>query len=159
MQPHQISSRHRGTVQCGALGHLQEGYQRPETGSRQSLTHEHHCIWGHLISFVGTVLLWVWWEDFNCSVDCKLVGRQDTCQLLGRNARQGMRTVSYLDNNHLNKPQTGGAPVYAAEELGLLTMQEITKTFSTVFEGVCWLSACAISHDTLPPVQHVPRQV
>ena len=50
MQPHQVSSRHRGTVQCGALGHLQEGYQRPETGSRQSLTHEHHCIWGHLIS-------------------------------------------------------------------------------------------------------------
>ena len=85
----------------------------------------------------------MWWEDFNCSVARKLVGRQDTCQLLGRNARQGMRTVSYLDNNHLNKPQTGGAPVYAAEELGLLTMQEITKTFSTVFEGVCWLSACA----------------
>ena len=116
-----------------------------------SLAHvspSHTNITGTSFPFVGTVLLWVWWEDFNCSVDCKLVGRQDTCQLLGRNARQGMRTVSYLDNNHLNKPQTGGAPVYTAEELGLLTMQEITKTFSTVFEGVCWSSACAISHST-----------
>ena len=64
-----------------------------------------------------------------------------------------MRTVSYLDNNHLNKPQTGGAPVYAVEDLGLLTMQEITKKFHTVFGG--HLQVIRLN-DTIPPVQHVP---
>ena len=76
---------------------------------------------GTTLPVVSTVLLRVWRGDYRCLLDCKLVDRTDILPLLGRKACLGMKIVSYLDNDELNKPETGGAPVYVIDEPGPLS--------------------------------------
>ena len=50
-----------------------------------------------------------------------------------------MGIMSYLDNDHLNKPQTLGAPVHSVAEPRPLTAEEIMEKYSTVFSEVVGL--------------------
>ena len=68
---------------------------------------------GNTLPVIETVLLQVWRGYYRCRLDCKLVDRSDIRPLLGRKACIGMKIVTYLDNDKLNKPNTGNAPVYA----------------------------------------------
>ena len=43
--------------------------------------------------------------------------------------------IIYLDNDQLNKPQTGGAPVYAVEEPSSPSVQHLIKQYPSVFGG------------------------
>ena len=61
----------------------------------------------------------------HCLLECKLVDRPDIGPLLGQKAWVGMKIVSYLDNDKINKPETGGAPVYALEEGKPLSIQQL----------------------------------
>ena len=117
---------------------------------------------GTTLPVVGTVLLRVWRGKYHCLLDCKLVDRSDIRPLLGRRACTGMKIVSYLDNDALNKPQTGGAPVYSIEQSGPLSVEQLIELYPKVFgEGVGQLEGhYHIRLDpSIPPVQHPPRRV
>lgn len=90
---------------------------------------------GTTLPVVGTTLLRVSRGDFNGQLNCKLVDRQDIRPLLGRKACVGMKIVSYLDNDQLNKPNTGNSPVYAVEETGLSTIKQLINSYPTVFDA------------------------
>ena len=85
------------------------------------------------LQVIGTVVLLVWRGVFHCRLDCKLVDRMDICPLLGRKACLGMKIVSYLDNDALNKPETGNVPVYMISETGPITREELIKQYPMVF--------------------------
>ena len=107
---------------------------------------------GTTLPVVGTVLLRVWRGDYHCLLNCKLVDRTDIRPLLGL----GMKIVSYLDN----KPQTGGAPVYAIGEPGPLSIQQLMEQYPTVFgEGVGELDGHyhITLDESVAPIQHAPR--
>ena len=82
---------------------------------------------GNTSPVIGTVLLQVWRGNYRRRLDCKLVDRSDIRPLLGRKACIGMKIVTYLDNDKLNKPNTGNAPVYALESPGLMTKEQLAK--------------------------------
>ena len=63
-----------------------------------------------------------------------------------------MNIISYLDNDQLSKPQSGGAPVYAVEEPR--TNQEVPISVGRL-QGLYNIRL----DDTVPPVQHPPRRV
>ena len=90
---------------------------------------------GTTLPVVGTVLLRVWRGDFHCRLDWKLVDRLDIRPLLGRKAYLGMRIVSYIDNDQLNRPQTGDAAAYAVEGPVPLSTEQLIKKFPDVFSG------------------------
>lgn len=64
---------------------------------------------------VGSVQLRVWREGHHCKLDCKLVDCDKIWPLLGRKACLGMNIIAYLDNDSINKPNTGNAAVFALE--------------------------------------------
>jgi hypothetical protein len=73
-----------------------------------------------------------------------------------------MKIVSYLDNDHLNKPNTGNSRVYTVEEAGLLAVKQLIDEYPAVFsEGVGRLEGqYQIRLDpSIPSVQHPPRRV
>ena len=76
-----------------------------------------------------------------------------------------MNIVSYLDNDEMNKPNTGAAPVYAAhdrEPQKPVTKEQLLAKYPNVFaDGVGKLDGeYHIRLDnTVDPVQHAPRQV
>ena len=69
---------------------------------------------GSKLQVMGNVRITVWHDDFKCQLDCKLVDNNTIYPLLGRKICVGMRIIEYMDNDHLNKPQT--APVYSLEK-------------------------------------------
>ena len=70
---------------------------------------------GATLPVVGKVIIRVWRGDFRCKLDCKLVDSMNIRPLLGRKACLGMKLVSYLDNDELNKPETKGTAVFTLE--------------------------------------------
>lgn len=82
---------------------------------------------------VGSVLLRVWLENFRCRLDCKLVDSPTIHPLLGRKACLGMKIIAYLDNDELNKPDTGDAPVYALDEPRPVSAEELLSKNPRVF--------------------------
>ena len=117
---------------------------------------------GTSLPVVGTVLLRVRHGNFRCLLDCKLVDRTDIRPLLGRKACVGMKIVSYLDNDELNKPEIGGAPVYSVDESSPVSIQQLIEQYPTVFkEGVGRLEGqYHIRLDaSVTPVQHSPQRV
>ena len=117
---------------------------------------------GATLPVVGTVRLRVWRGNYHCLRDCKLVGRLDIRPLLGRRACLGMKIVSYLDNDALNKPKTSGAPVYSVEQPGPLAVKQLAEQYPAVFgEGVGQLEGqYHIRLDpSISPVQHPPRRI
>ncbi len=63
------------------------------------------------LSVVGKIILSVKRGKAKYRIDCKLVDGIQMRPLLGWKAC--MNVVTYLDNDSMNKPNTGGAPVYA----------------------------------------------
>jgi hypothetical protein len=117
---------------------------------------------GATLPVMGTALLRVSRGDFRCRLDCKLVDHKDVRPLLGIKACVGMKIVSYLDNDHLNKPNTGNSRVYTVEEAGLLAVKQLIDEYPAVFsEGVGRLEGqYQIRLDpSIPSVQHPPRRV
>ena len=78
---------------------------------------------GSKLSVVGQVRITVWRDDLKCKLDCKLVDSNTIRPLLGRKACVGMKIIKYTDNDELNNPQTGSAPVYSLERT---TMEKVT---------------------------------
>ena len=117
---------------------------------------------GNTLPVIGTLLLQVWRINYRCHLDCKLVDRSDIRPFLGRKACIGMKIVTYLDNDNLNKPNTANAPVYALEAPGPMTKQQLAKKYPNVFgQGVGLLEGkYYIKLDSsVTSVHHVPRWV
>ena len=115
------------------------------------------------------VLLYLWWVQSSSesgvgisAVDWTASWWTEQPSLLGRKACLGMRIVSYLDNDELNKPDTRGAPVYSVGESGPLSTQELIQQNPTVFDdGVGLLEGQYHIRldERIAPVQHAPRCV
>ena len=118
---------------------------------------------GNTIPVIGQTLLRVWRGNFRCRLDCRIVDAPNTRPLLGRKACIGMNIVTYLDNDQLNKPNTGDSEVYALiEKDGPLTKEQLFKKYPRVFsDGVGCLDGeyhIRLNPQNMP-VQHAPRRV
>ncbi len=112
---------------------------------------------------VGKIILSIRRGKAKYRIDCKLVNGIQMRPLLGRKACIGMNVVTYLDNDSMNKPNTGGAPVYAVStEKQPVTQTELIERYPQVFkEGVgCLEGEHHIRIDPHhAPAQHPPRKV
>ena len=117
---------------------------------------------GSKLTVVGQVHIRVWRDGFKCQLDCKLVDNNAIRPLLGRKACVG------IDNDELNKPQTGNASVYAVESThanktcASITKETLIEQYPEVFsEGVGKLAGeYHIRIDSsVDPVQHAPHCV
>ena len=117
---------------------------------------------GTTLPVVGKVLIRVWRGDFRCQLDCKLVDSTNIRPLLVRKACLGMKIVSYLDNDELNKPDTSDTAVYILDGPSPVSKEQLIKKHPKVFsEGVGQLEGeYHIRLDPMiDPVQHAPRRV
>ena len=117
---------------------------------------------GTTLPVVGSVILRVWRGNRRCKLDCKLVNKSNIRPLLGRRACVGMKIVSYLDNDQLQRPTTSHAVVYALEDRISASKEHLYKKYPNVFsEGVGRLEGeYHIRLDPrIDPVQHAPRRV
>ena len=118
---------------------------------------------GSTLPVVGKIILSVRRGKAKHRIDCKLVDGIQMRPLLGRKACIGMNVVTYLDNDSLNKPDTGGASVYAVSTgKQPVTQTELIELYPQVFkEGVgCLEGEYHIRIDPQQaPVQHPPRKV
>ena len=120
---------------------------------------------GSRLEVVGSVRIRVWRGNNRCKLDCILVNSPKARPLLGRKACLGMNIVSYLDNDEMNKPNTGAARVYAVhdtEPQKPVTKEQLLAKYPKVFaDGVGKLDGeYHIRLDnTVDPVQHAPRRV
>ena len=114
---------------------------------------------GGALPVVGTVLLKVWREGSKHHLDCKLVDSPKIRPLLGRQACLYMKIITYLDNDEIHKHNTGSAPVYALENGGPVTIEQLVRDYPTAFgPGVGRLAGKyhIILDESVPPVQHPP---
>ena len=118
---------------------------------------------GSKIKVIGRVPIRVWRNSSSYLLDCRLVNNEDIHPILGRKACVGMGILEYHDNDLLNKPETGDAPVYAVKtQDAVLSKEEFVAKFPKVFsDGVGKLEGeYKIRLDpTVQPVQHAPRRV
>ena len=71
---------------------------------------------GSRLHVVGKVIVPVWRDEKKFKLDCKLVDNTSVRPILGRKACLGMKILQYMDNDEINKPDTGNAPVYAMND-------------------------------------------
>ena len=90
---------------------------------------------GTTLPVIGTVILRVWRDHHSWLLNCKLVDYRDIRPLLGRKACVGMKIISYLDSDSLNKPDTGDGPVYVIEEPLPLSIKQLIQQYPTVFSN------------------------
>ena len=124
---------------------------------------------GSKLSVVGQVHITVWRDDLKRKLDCKLVDSNTIRPLLGRKACVGMKIIKYTDNDELNKPQTGSAPVYSLEQTTMekvthvpITREALIEKYPDVFDdGVGKLAGEHHTRldNTVDSVQHAPRHV
>ena len=117
---------------------------------------------GTTLPVVRSVDLRIWRGDRSCKLDCKLVDNTNIRPLLGRRACLGMRIVSYLDDDKLQKPATGQAVVYSLDNTISSSKEHLCKKYSKVLsEGVGRLEGkCHVRLDPrIPPGQHALRRV
>ena len=81
----------------------------------------------------GTAAIRVCRSDKRYNLHCKLVNNPDIRPLIGRRACLQMKLVSYLDNDELNKPNTGSLPVYALDTKMASNKEQLVKQYPTVF--------------------------
>ena len=119
---------------------------------------------GSELRVVGRVLLQVHRGDFKGYLDCRLVDQQGVRPILGRKACLGMKIVTYLDNDQLNKPRIKNAEVYTVgdETSFPITKEQLVRRYPSVFaeevgllEGVYRIRLDPQAR----PVQHAPRRV
>ena len=117
---------------------------------------------GATLPVVGKVIIRVWRGDFRCKLDCKLVDSMNIRPLLGRKACLGMKLVSYLDNDELNKPETKGTAVFTLEVRRYGLKERLINQHPMVFsknvgqlEGEYHIRL----NTSIEPIQHAPRRV
>lgn len=95
-------------------------YKKATKDTKLAKVHPSHMTFtaygGTTLPVIGTVHLHVWRGNYHCLLDCKVVDHVNIRPLLGRKACIGMKIMTFLDNNALNKPKTSGAPVYSIEQ-------------------------------------------
>ena len=67
---------------------------------------------GTTLPVIGIVAICVCRGSHQYNLHRKLVNSPNICPLVGRQAYLKMGLVLYLDNDELNKPDTGNLPVY-----------------------------------------------
>ncbi|EDO38408.1 predicted protein [Nematostella vectensis] len=121
---------------------------------------------GSRLPVIGEVIVRVSRDGSKCKLNCKLVGSKDIRPILGRKACIGMNIIKYTDNDALNKPQTGSAPVYAVEnkcqgqkcETKVSLYEKFPQAFADgvgLLEGQCHIKV----DNAVNPAQHAPRRV
>ncbi len=106
---------------------------------------------GGTLPVVGTVLLKVRREGSEYRLACKLVDSRKIRPLLGRKACLGMKIITYLDNDEIRKPNTGNAPVYALEEPGPVSIEQLVRQHPEVFgPGVGLLEVLPVAISPYP---------
>ena len=117
---------------------------------------------GGTLPVVGSVKLKVWRQKAKYHLDCNLIDSNKIRPLLGRKACLGMGVITYLDNDQLRKPDAGDAPVFAVDDTGPLSVEQLKARHPKVFgPGVGRLEGkyrIVLDKDK-PPVQDPPRQV
>lgn len=117
---------------------------------------------GGTLPVVGSVKLKVWRGKSKHHVYCKLIDSNKIRPLLGRKACLGMGVVTYLDNDQLHKPDTGDAPVFAVDDTGPVSVEQLKIKHPKVFgPGVGRLEGKyrIVLDKDMPPVQDPPRRV
>lgn len=117
---------------------------------------------GTTLPVVGTVALKVKRGRIKSTLHCKIVDCVNIRPLLGRKSCILLNIISYLDNDKLNKPDTGNSPVYTLDITTTLTREQLIKQYPKVFgPGIGLLEGRYRIHinDTHQPVQHAPRCV
>ena len=114
---------------------------------------------GHTIPVEGTTLLKVWRGDYRCKLNCKLIDSEGIWPLLGRKACVGMKIITYLDNNDMNKPDTTGAAVFAEEIMPYTSKEQLHPIVFS--QGVGKLERHYHIRPSLDatPTQRCPRRV
>ena len=118
---------------------------------------------GATIPAIGQALHRVSRGDLRCRLDCKIVDGPKIRPLLGRKACVGMKIVTYLYNDSINKPSIGDLEVYTVSDPGSPVMKEqLTRKYASVFsDSVGRLEGeyhIRLDQHT-DPVQHAPRKV
>ena len=117
---------------------------------------------GTTLPVVGTVAIRVRRGSHQYNIHCKLVNSPSICPLVGRQACLKMGLVSYLDNDELNKPDTGNLPVYSIDVKVAGSVDQLIKQYPEVFgsgigrlEGEYHIQV----DDSYQATQHAPRRV
>lgn len=149
-------ARYGCSVQRFALAHIQESIKGREVGKGSRNGNVTDSIWG--LQGQGrwqiTPPCMEKWLSF--LPDCRLVDNEDIRPILGRKACIGMGILVYQDNDHLNKPEMGNAPVYAVQtQATVLSKEELVTKFKGVQGGSWKLGWCiqnqAGSHSAASP--------
>ena len=117
---------------------------------------------GTTLPVVGTVAIRICQGANQYNLYCKIVNSTNIRPLVGRRACLQMRLVSYLDNDELNKPDTGNLPVFAVDVKVADTVDQLIKQYPEVFgPGIGQLDGeyHIQVDDSYRPIQHVPRRV
>ena len=117
---------------------------------------------GTTLPVVGTVQLKVTRGSMNLTLHCKIVDGINIRPLLGRESCLQLKIISYLDNDQLNKLDTGTSLVYALDIPTTLTKEQLIKRYPKIFgPGIGLLDGtyCIRIDNAYQPVQHAPRRV
>ena len=88
------------------------------------------------------------------SLDCRLVDQQGVRPILGRKACLGMRIVTYLDNDQLNKPMIKNAEVYTVgDETSFPNQRTVSSEISKCICRGIWLAGRRVPHPLRLPGQ------
>ena len=82
---------------------------------------------------MGTVALKVKRGRIKLTLHCKIVDCVNIRPLLERKSCLLLNIISYLDNDKLNKPDTGNSPVYTLDITTTLTREQLIKQYPKVF--------------------------
>ena len=88
---------------------------------------------GTTLPVVGTVALKVKRGSIESTLHCKIVDCVNIRPLLGRKSCLLLKIISYVDNDELNKPDTGSSPVYTLDITTTLTKEQLIKQYPKVF--------------------------
>ena len=101
---------------------------------------------GATLPVMGTVVLKVKRGRTTSTLHCKLVYCVNIRPLLGRNSCLQMKSISYLDNDQINRPATGSLPVYALDITSVITKEQLIKQHPRVFGPGNWFSRGQVPH-------------
>ena len=114
---------------------------------------------GATLPIVRRVLLRVWRGRTKYYLECKLVDSPKIRPLLGCKACLDMRIIKYQDNDAINKPVIGNAPVFALEPPIPMFLEQLEEKYPQVFgPGVGQLAGKyhIVLDEQVQPVQHPP---
>lgn len=103
-------------AQCNVLPLMMYKVTKDYKLAKATLCRSHITAYGGTTPpVIGTVAIHVGRGTSQFNLHCKLVNSTNIRPLLRRCACLQMKLVSYLDNDELNKPDTGNLPVYTID--------------------------------------------